>query len=227
MKFLYELMYRYFENKRYTYLKNNLGYLQKTVNLGGHHLTYFKSDNQGKPLILIHGLLDASFGFRKLAPLVKKDCQIFLFDIPGFGRSPMPKIRYLYQLDIFAELIYQAIQKLDLQNVTLAGHSMGGLISQHVALLDKESSSPIIQKLILISSGGIPHHKRDEMKEILFPASKKELERLLGYLYFAKFPQPNFLIKSTLVHSWKSIEHKYLAENTIKREKEIFFGKKA
>ncbi len=227
MKVLYEFLYKYFENNRYSYLEKKLQYIPKKVNLGGHFLTCYKSPEKGKPMVFIHGLLDASFGFRKLAPLIKKEYQKFLFDIPGFGRSPLPKIRYLFQLDIFSKMIYTAICRLDLENVTLVGHSMGGLIAQHIALFDKKNPKPKIKKIVLISSGGIPHHKRDEMREILFPKNKKELERLLGYLYFEKFPEPNFLIQSTLVHTWNSIEHKYLAENTIEKEDEIFFGKKA
>ncbi|NUM42806.1 MAG: alpha/beta hydrolase [Leptospiraceae bacterium] len=189
-------------------------------------MTYFKSQNTGKPVIFIHGLLDASYGFRKIVPLIKEEYQIFLFDIPGFGKSPMPKIKYLYQLDIFADLIYEAILNLGLKNITLIGHSMGGLISQHIALKDKLQKNNIVKKLILISSGGTPHKKRDEMKEILFPENRPQLQRLLRHLYYEKFPEPNIFIQNILIHAWNSTEYKYLTENTIKREKEIFFGNK-
>lgn len=222
---IYEFIYKYYTYTRYNVLKKQYGLKQSYADIGGQKMCYFESQNAGKPLILIHGLLDAAFGFRKMIPYLDKKFKLYIIDIPGFGKSKMPPIQYLYQVDIFADMIYKVFQKLNLYNITLCGHSMGGLISQHITIQDRKFHR--IQKLVLLSTGGIPHPERDKMRAILFPADPEEVERLLQHLYYKETPIPPKLICKTLVHVWNSIEYKFLAENTIKREYEIFFGKKA
>lgn len=225
MNFIYKVLYGYFALTRYQVLKKEFGLIESYVDIGGNKVCYFTSQNHGKPLVLIHGLLDSAFGFRKLIPYLDKKYKLFIIDIPGFGKSQLPRVKYLYQVDIFARMIYRTLENLNLQNIVLCGHSMGGLISQHIALLDSHNKR--IEKLILLSTGGIPHPKRDEMRALLFPSEQDEVTRLLQHLYYKETPMPSRLIRKTLVHAWNSLEYKYLAENTIEREHEIFFGKEA
>lgn len=223
--FLYKSIYSYFSYTRYKVLTNELGLKQSYADIGGQKICYFMSQNNGQPLVLIHGLLDSAFGFRKIVPYLDKKYKLYLIDIPGFGKSKLPLIKYLYQVDIFSKMIYKFFQKLDLDNIVLCGHSMGGLIAQHLTIHD--SNWKRIEKLVLLSSGGIPHPERDKMRAILFPADHEEVGRLLQHLYYKETPMPSKLIRKTLVHVWNSKEYKFLAENTIERESEIFFGKEA
>ncbi|MCB1192980.1 MAG: alpha/beta hydrolase [Leptospiraceae bacterium] len=200
----------------------------KYADIGGQKLGFFFSHNPGKPIVLIHGLLDHSFGYRRIVPLIDKGYQVILVDIPGFGKSKFPKkIKFLYQVDVFAEMILNALRVLNLKNVTLVGHSMGGLICQHIAILDKKREFNHIEKLILLSTGGIPHPKKEKIRNILFPKSEREVTRLLKYLYYEDVPEPDSLSKKSLIHAWNKITYMYLAENTITREHEIFLGRKA
>ncbi|MCB1156186.1 MAG: alpha/beta hydrolase [Leptospiraceae bacterium] len=190
----------------------------------GHSIRYYRGKKEGKKLLFIHGLLDAAFGFRKLVPHLHPELQPILLDIPGFGLNPLPQIRYLYQLDIFADLIYTFCKRSGLKDIILVGHSMGGLIAQHLALLDKEH---IFSKLILLSSANSMHPKRDEMRALLFPSTILEVENLLKHLHYEDIPEPSLLEKKILLNAWNSKEYFYLAENTIERESEIFFGEKS
>lgn len=222
---LYDLIYKYFAFTRYRVLEKQLGLKQCFADIGGQKICYFESQNAGQPLFLIHGLLDAAFGFRKIIPYLDAKYKLYVLDIPGFGKSKLPPIQYLYQVDIFSDMIYKVIQKLNLGNVILCGHSMGGLISQHIAIQDSKFKR--IQKLVLLASGGVPHPDRDTMRAVLFPADHEEVGRLLQHLYYQETPMPSKLIRKTLVHAWNSKEYKFLAENTIERENEIFFGAEA
>ena len=222
---LYELLYTYFSYTRYEVLKKELGLNESYADIGGQKVCYFESPNEGQPLVLIHGLLDSAFGFRKIIPYLDKKFKLYIIDIPGFGKSKLPPIQYLYQVDIFSDMIYKVFQKLSLDNIVLCGHSMGGLIAQHIAIQDSKNKR--IQKLVLLSTGGIPHPERDKMRAVLFPADHEEVGRLLQHLYYKETPMPSKLIRKTLVHNWNSREYKFLAENTIERETEIFFGKEA
>jgi pimeloyl-ACP methyl ester carboxylesterase len=219
---MYSLIYAYYKYKRYQELIKEQGFISQRVDIKGCSIHYLESKTGTEPLVMIHGLLDASFGFRKLIPFLNKKYKIFLIDIPGFGKTKLPSISYLYQLDIFADILFRTIQSFNFTEYTLLGHSMGGLLSQHIALKDKK-----IKKLILLSTGNSPHPERNKMREILFPKNEEEISRLLSYLYYKKKQEPNFLVKKTLLKVWNTKEFHFMAENTIEREDEIFFGKKA
>ena len=202
-------------------MRERFGMSHKSVNLGGHNLHYLESSHGEIPLVFIHGLLDSSFGFRKLIQHIPREYRVFILDIPGFGKSRMPHVKYLYQVDIFADLVYEALLHMQLDNVVMAGHSMGGLITAHMAANDRLN---IIRKIILISTTVDPHPERDQMRKLLFPATEEEITGLLKFLYYENFPEPNQLLKNALVHLCNSPPYQYLADNTIAREKEIFFG---
>jgi pimeloyl-ACP methyl ester carboxylesterase len=197
------------------------------IDIGGQKICYHISSKGKNNLLYIHGLLDASFGFRRVIPHLSPNWKLYLVDVPSFGKSKLPPIKFLFQINLFAEMIYESILKLELQEVTLVGHSMGGLISQHIALLDKKSKTPKIKKIVLLSTGNAPHDRRDHVKELLFPANRKDVSRLLKSLYYKEIPEPSYFVKNTLLVGWNSPAYHYLAENTIAKESEIFFAEKA
>ena len=223
---LYKLSYWKYTRDRYHYLREKLHLLEEKVDLGGHSIHYFHSKTGNRDLVCLHGLLDAAFGFRRILPHLNQDWKVHLVDIPGFGKSKLPPIKYLYQLDHFVEFIYESIQKKDLRDVFLLGHSMGGLLAQHLSLLDARRDGRI-KALILLSPGSQPHPERDEMRKLLFPTTEEEVIHLLRSLCSHNLPDPSPFLKKTLVHAWNSKEYGFLAENTIARESEIFFGKRA
>lgn len=229
MNFLYKYLFYLFEKSRIKYFKSECNVVERKFLLDGFSLYYLEKtgDRSYPTLVLIHGFLDASYGFRKLVQHLRYPGRILIPDMPGFGRSKLPKFPYLYQLDIFADMIYEWMKRMHLDSVVICGHSMGGLVSQKIILKDQVSDRPFIRKAILLATGGIPHPNRDEMRDVLFPKSLLDISRLLGYLYFAKFPEPNWIVKKTLLNQWNGWENAYLAENTIRREKEIFFADKA
>ncbi|NBU97571.1 MAG: alpha/beta hydrolase [Spirochaetia bacterium] len=223
-KILYNLAYFFYTFKRYGILKKVLFLQEKKSSVGGIPFSHFESRNSGENLILLHGLLDASFGFRRLIPNLSKRWKLYIPDVPGFGKSKLPLIKFLLHLDIIAQIIYEFISIKDLRNVTLVGHSMGGLLSQHLALLDAKKENRI-SRLVLISPGNQPHPQRDEIRSILFPRNRKEVLRLIHELYYKDFPDPSPFLQDTLVYEWSLPIYEMLAENTIEREKEIFIGK--
>ena len=201
-----------------------MGGIPSYVDLGGHKLFYWKFEgNKESPIVFLHGLLDEGFSNRRIVKeLLGEGKNILVFDLPGYGRSRMPKVKYLYQIDVWADLLLLAFESLGLKNILLVGHSMGGLVSQHIVLKDTKR---FIKKLIMLAPGGMPHPKRQEMQELLFPKTERDVVSLLNHLYGEEAPDPNFLLRRTLVTVWNSWENVYLQENTLSREAEIFHGK--
>ncbi|TGL63565.1 alpha/beta fold hydrolase [Leptospira sarikeiensis] len=228
MDFVYELFLKNYTRQKIRFMEKELGFQKLHLDLGGHKVFFLKRPSEtksGKTLFFIHGLLDSATGLRRLAPYLRKDLNLIFPDIPGFGLSPLPKLKYLYQVDVFADLLYNSIRKLELDDLVLGGHSMGALIAMLIGIRDSNREKRV-KRLVLLAPGGIPHPQRDEMRKLLFPSKTEEIERLLTALYQENVPELGGLAKKALLSQWNNSAHHFLTENTLDREKEIFLGKK-
>jgi pimeloyl-ACP methyl ester carboxylesterase len=64
----------------------------KTVDVDGTHIFYREAGQaRAPPLLLLHGFPTSSHMFRDLIPLLAERFQIVAPDLPGFGRSDIPK----------------------------------------------------------------------------------------------------------------------------------------
>ncbi len=220
----YHSIYAFFRYKRKKAMLE-MGGVPLSLIFGSSRLFYwrFGPGTDKNPVIFLHGLLDEGFGFRRIIKqLLNSDHDFFVFDLPGYGESRLPDFPYLFQIDVWAELLLGALSDLKINSCSIVGHSMGGLIAQHMALKDQKK---IIKKLILIAPANAPHSQRDEMRSILFPKTTSEMDRLMGYLYFKETPTPPVWIKKVLIFIWNSKPNQYLEKNTLQREGEIFLGK--
>ena len=86
---------------------------------------YYNDWGQGAPIVLIHGWpLDADMWSAQALALAEKGHRVVAYDRRGFGRSSQPWHGFDY--DTLADDLAQLIDHLDLEQVTLAGFSMGG-----------------------------------------------------------------------------------------------------
>lgn len=82
----------------------------------------------GRPLVLLHGLLDDSEGWMQLARDTHRPC--FAIDLPGFGGSDLPTRP---RISAYAEAVLLGLRDLDVKDATLVGHSLGGAVATAVA----------------------------------------------------------------------------------------------
>src|SRR5215469_15338257 len=86
---------------------------------------YFEDHGVGRPVILIHGFpLSGRMWEKQIPPLLEKGHRVVVYDRRGFGRSSQTIAGY--DFDTFAEDLRKLIKHLDLRDVALVGHSMGG-----------------------------------------------------------------------------------------------------
>ncbi len=86
---------------------------------------YYKDWGSGQPVLFSHGWpLDADMWDSQLNFLAERGYRAIAYDRRGFGRSDQPWEGYDY--DTFADDIHALIEHLQLDNITLAGFSMGG-----------------------------------------------------------------------------------------------------
>jgi non-heme chloroperoxidase len=86
---------------------------------------YYEDFGSGDPIVLIHGWPLSSRSWEpQVAALVNAGHRVITYDRRGFGSSSQPWSGYDY--DTFAADLDSLLTKLELENVTLVGFSMGG-----------------------------------------------------------------------------------------------------
>ena len=101
---------------------------------------------EGAPLLLIHGLGYARWGWEPVAEPLAQSFDVLLFDNRGIGESDAPAGPYTA-----AELAADALQVLDeagVQRAHVLGTSLGGMVAQELALAAPER----VDKLVLAST---------------------------------------------------------------------------
>jgi len=94
------------------------------------------TSRSGKPaLILIHGLGDEADTWRHIIPILgAAGYRVLAPDLPGFGRSPVPRYLNLYRhRDAVLELVEAAAGNTE-QGIVLIGSSMGAAIAEAAVL---------------------------------------------------------------------------------------------
>lgn len=85
---------------------------------------YYEDHGSGQPVVLIHGYpLDGHSWEKQSAALLDAGYRVITYDRRGFGRSSQPTTGYDY--DTFAADLKVVLDTLDLNDVVLAGFSMG------------------------------------------------------------------------------------------------------
>ncbi len=131
----------------------------------GSQNIYYQKIGRGKNLILLHGWGHDVSSFWKVAELLKNDMTVWLIDLPGFGRSDLPK--RAFDTRDYAIAVAEFIKKNDIKNPTILGHSFGGKVAIKLA----GNFSKLVSKLILIGASGIkpdPSFK----KSLVYPLAK-------------------------------------------------------
>jgi len=109
----------------------------------------------GPPLVLIHGWGMHSGFFQSIIEKLKDKHTFYCVDLPGHGNSY--DSLDLADLDTVVHYLVSALQGLTKDKLAVLGWSMGGLISQRIAMLYAD----LISKLILVSTTACFENKAD------------------------------------------------------------------
>ncbi|MFD3448836.1 alpha/beta fold hydrolase [Microbacteriaceae bacterium 4G12] len=119
-------------------------------NITVHYELYNYNEKVQQPIyVLIHGFLSSTFSYRHLIPLLAKHGTVIALDLPPFGKSDKA-MHFTYSYDNLAKIVIALIEHLQVSNVVLIGHSMGGQISLFVS----RQRPDLIDKLVLLCSSG-------------------------------------------------------------------------
>ncbi len=145
---------------------------------------YFRiaGNETAKPLLLLHGSGgDGSVWGYQIRGL-KDVCRIIIPDLPGHGRSD--KIPHAQiSVESYAEWLYTFIKALQLKNIVLAGHSLGGAVVQQYAHDHPEKLSAIV----LIGTG-LRFEFAGQYVNLILNDFNKAVEISCAQAYFSKIP---------------------------------------
>jgi len=116
---------------------------------------FFKELGKGKPLVILHGLFGFSDNWLTHAKKFSEYFRVILVDLRNHGHSPWSE-NFSYSLMV--EDLYELIRKLNLSEIILLGHSMGGKVAMHFA----QKYPNLLDKMIVVDMGVkqySPHHQ--------------------------------------------------------------------
>lgn len=138
----------------------------------------------GKPIVLIHGwpLSDEMYEYQ-YQYLSRRGFRVIGITLRGFGKSDKPYGKY--DFDVFSDDIKVVLEKLDIQNATLGGFSLGGAVVLHYVT---KYNSAHISKLALFGAAapswkqreGFPDGLPNEVVQGLINATKTQREDLIA-----------------------------------------------
>ncbi|KAA5827047.1 alpha/beta hydrolase [Saccharopolyspora hirsuta] len=112
-----------------------------------HGTVRWASSGQGDPVVLMHGTPFSSYVWRDIATALSSRYQVFVWDMPGYGRSEKREgqdVSLAAQQEVFAELL----QHWGLREPSVVAHDFGGAVALRTALL----SGVRYRKLVLVDA---------------------------------------------------------------------------
>ncbi|HEX7358487.1 MAG TPA: alpha/beta hydrolase [Ignavibacteriaceae bacterium] len=132
----------------------------KFVEVNSFKIAYTDEGDSKDVLLFIHGLGSYLKAWDRNIPELKNHFRCIALDLPGYGKSS--KQIHSGRVSFYVEIINEFIKKLNLQNVSLVGHSMGGqIVSAYVIKYPAQ-----ITKLILVAPAGFEYFNADESEII-------------------------------------------------------------
>jgi pimeloyl-ACP methyl ester carboxylesterase len=106
----------------------------ETLNINGYALAFNRSTSGSTnniPLLLIHGFPLDSACWNEVIPFLVHDFDVITVDLRGFGKSS--RITTPYSISDMADDLVRLIDHLNIEKISIAGHSMGGYVALEFA----------------------------------------------------------------------------------------------
>lgn len=141
--------------------------------MAGDTALHIASSGKGdRCVLLLHGYLESMYVWDDFVPLLEPSVQVLTVDIPGHGISEVRGEEH--KMEWLADVLKDMLDALEIERVTIVGHSMGGYLS--LAFCSKYPER--LDGLVLLSSSPFPDSelkRENRRREIaLVKAGKKE-----------------------------------------------------
>jgi pimeloyl-ACP methyl ester carboxylesterase len=153
------------------------------IELHGRRVIY-RVAGDGPPVVLIHGMLNSSSHWKAVAQSLTSDYTVIAPDLIGHGDSAAP--RGDYSLGAHAASIRDLLAAIGVDRATIVGHSLGGGVAMQFFYQFPQR----VERLVLISSGGLGHEVSPMLRTAALPGTSALLSltiqpRLLAAMWDA------------------------------------------
>jgi pimeloyl-ACP methyl ester carboxylesterase len=132
------------------------------IDLHGHRAIY-RTVGSGPPVVLIHGMINSSRHWEKVALRLADTHTVIAPDLLGHGDSATP--RGDYSLGAHAASIRDLLSAIGVDRASIVGHSYGGGVAMVFFWLFPQRT----ERLGLISSGGLGHEVSPLLRSMALP----------------------------------------------------------
>src|SRR5918912_4214642 len=134
------------------------------LELHGHRVIY-RVAGEGPPVVLIHGMVNSSRHWERVALELADDHTVIAPDLIGHGDSATP--RGDYSLGAHAAVIRDLLASIGIDRATMVGHSLGG----GVAMVFFYQFPQRTERLVLVSSGGLGREVSPLLRSAALPGA--------------------------------------------------------
>ncbi|MDF2038017.1 alpha/beta fold hydrolase [Cytobacillus oceanisediminis] len=121
----------------------------KIKEVNGTAISYY-DEGTGEPLVLLHGFCGSKDYWAGVIPVLAENFRVIAVDLPGHGGSGLPAGDP--SIEKMAEVIKGAIDEMELDKISLIGHSLGG----YVTLAFAEAYEDKLKSFSLVHSTASP-----------------------------------------------------------------------
>ncbi len=132
------------------------------LELHGHRVIY-RVAGSGPPVVLIHGMVNSSRHWQKVALRLAERQTVIAPDLIGHGDSATP--RGDYSIGAHAAVIRDLLSAIGVDRATIVGHSLGGGVAMQYFWQFPERT----ERLVLISSGGLGDEVSPLLRSMALP----------------------------------------------------------
>ncbi|SDW07758.1 Pimeloyl-ACP methyl ester carboxylesterase [Marinococcus luteus] len=138
----------------------------------------YTDTGSGPTLVLLHGIPTWSYLYQAVIPELEEEYRVIVPDLLGYGYSDQ-RDRFDRSLHVQAKLVVRLMEKLELGQVHLAAHDIGGGVGLILALNEPER----IDKLVLSNTVAYDSWPIEEMLMMGHPSWKnKSLQEMEDFL---------------------------------------------
>ncbi len=91
----------------------------------------FVDKGNGPTLVFLHGFCESLEIWKDFVPPLSERYRILTVDLPGFGKSPM--LDAGFTIDKVADAVNSWVNKIQLTDIVIIGHSLGGYVALSLA----------------------------------------------------------------------------------------------
>src|SRR5579862_7722800 len=124
---------------------------------------YERLGNKAQKLLILPGWMHSVDEWIPIGKQLSDKYEVILLDLPGFGKTQRPEITY--SIYAYADFVEHFLDKLEIKQTTLMGHSFGGRLGIILA-----SKTTKVSNLILVDSPAV--EKKNNATKLLITINK-------------------------------------------------------